>query len=335
MRFADRRTLPIGLCLLLASASPATETLSAVYLSRYCMGTMFDIVVYHASRPDAERAVERAMAEIFRLDRVLSNFDADSNLSKLNREGRRGFVSVEPSLYEVVRESIAFSRSSGGKFDVTIAPLLRAWKEAHAEGRQPSATEIARASRCVGYEKLEVQAPDRIRFRSDCVELDLGGIGKGYAVDRAMAVLKAAGILRAMVNAGGSSIVAIGAPPGLEGWPVRLGARVSGREILLLRDASMSTSQQNLVAHAFESSEFGEILDPHTGAPARSRMAVSVVAPTATMSDALDTALVMLSTEDGAKLLSGFADVAALWISAAGELGAAYGESRLRLADLR
>ena len=92
---------------------------------------------------------------------------------------------------------------------------------------------------------------------------------------------------------------------------MRLGARVSGREILLLRDGSMSTSQQNLVAHAFESSEFGEILDPQTGAPARSRMAVSVLAPTATMSDALDTALVMLSTEEGAKLLSGFADVAA------------------------
>ena len=87
MRFADRRTLPIGLCLLLASASPATETLSAVHQPRYCMGTMFDIVVYHASRPDAERAMERAMAEIVRLDRVLSNFDADSNLSKLNREG--------------------------------------------------------------------------------------------------------------------------------------------------------------------------------------------------------------------------------------------------------
>ena len=242
---------------------------------------------------------------------------------------------VEPSLYEVIQESIAFSRSSGGKFDVTIAPLLRAWKEAHAEGRQPSATEIARASRCVGYEKIEVQAPDRIRFRSDCVELDLGGIGKGYAVDRAMAVLKAAGILRAMVNAGGSSIVAIGAPPGLEGWPVRLGARVSGREILLLRDGvDVDLSAESRRARVRVQRVRRDSRSAH-GSAGPEPHGRQRVAPTATMSDALDTALVMLSTEDGAKLLSGFADVAALWISAAGELGASYGESRLQLADLR
>jgi thiamine biosynthesis lipoprotein len=335
MRFAERRSFAIGLCLLVASTSPTAETLSFVHQTRYCMGTMFDIVVYHASKPDAELAVGRAMDEIVRLDRVLSNFKADSDLSTLNREGRRGFVRVDPSLYEVIQESLAFSRRSGGKFDVTIAPLLRAWKEAHEEGRKPSGAEIARASRCVGYEKLEVEGPDRIRFRSDCVELDLGGIGKGYAVDRGVAVLEAAGIERALINAGGSSIAAIGAPPALAGWPVRLGASVSGRETLLLRDGSISTSQQNLVEHAFEPSQFGEILDPHRGAPIQGRGSVSVVAPSATASDALSTTLLLLSTEEGVRLLAGFPDVSALWISAGGTLTAAYRESQLHLTDSR
>jgi thiamine biosynthesis lipoprotein len=335
MRFADRRTCAIGLGLMVASASPATEVLSAVHQTRYCMGTMFDIVVYHASKADAERAVQQAMEEIFRLDRVLSHFKADSDLSKLNREGRHGFVSVEPSLFEVIQQSMAFSQGSGGKFDVTIAPLLRTWKEAHEEGRKPSAAEIALAGRCVGYEKIELQAPDRIRFRSDCVELDLGGIGKGYAVDRGIAVLKAAGIRRALINAGGSSIGAIGAPPRLNGWPVRVGARVSGREILLLQDGSMSTSQQNLVDHVFEPSQFGEILDPQAGAPIQGRGSVSVVAPSATVSDALSTTLLLLSAEEGVRLLAGFPQVSALWISFDGKLTAAYRESQLQLTDSR
>jgi thiamine biosynthesis lipoprotein len=298
------------------------------------MGTMFDIVAYHSARDDAERAVASAMEEIFRLDRVMSDYKADSDLSKLNREGGRGFVRVEPSLFEVIRESMTFSRRSGGKFDVTIAPLLETWKAAQAEGRRPSAEEISDARRCVGYEKIEAGAPDRIRFRSDCVRIDLGGIGKGYAVDRAIAVLGAAGIRDALVNAGASSIASIGAPPGREGWPVRLGARVAGSTTLLLRNGSISTSQQSFIPLSFDSVTFGNIVDPQAGAPARSRMSVSVVAPTATASDALSTTLVLLSVEEGSKLLAQFDNVSALWISPDGELQASYRRSDLQLSDL-
>jgi thiamine biosynthesis lipoprotein len=288
------------------------------------MGTMFDVVAYHPYRADAERAIAQAMEEIARLDRVLSHFKRDSDLSRLVREGTGRFVDVEPSLYALLRESIMYSRRSDGRFDVTIAPLVRTWKEAHERGRRPSAAEIALARRCIGYEKIETGEPHRIRLRSDCVEIDLGGIGKGYAVDRAIDVLKAAGIRHALVNAGTSSIAAIGALPGRDGWPVRLGASVAGSDTLLLRDSSISTSQQN-----------GEILDPRTGGPAESTMSVSVVAPSATASDALDTTLVMLSGEEGARLLRHFPGVSALWISPTGELRASYGTSLLRLSDSR
>jgi thiamine biosynthesis lipoprotein len=323
-----------ALLLLLALASLRAASPEAVHLERYAMGTMFDIVAYHSPPSDAQRAIASAMDEIVRLDQVLSNFKADSNLSKLVREGRSGFVRVDASLFEVIQQSVEFSRRSGGKFDVTIAPLLRTWKQAAAEGHLPSDADVTAARRCVGFEKIEMQAPDRIRFHSDCLEIDLGGIGKGYAVDRGVAILKAAGIQRALINAGGSSIASIGAPPDERGWPVRLGATVSGRTTLLLRDTTISTSQQKFVPLAFEPGVFGEILDPEAGKPTESRMTVTVVAPSATVSDALSTTLLLLPTAHGAKLLEEFAGVSAIWVGPSGDLQAAYGTSRLQLSDM-
>jgi thiamine biosynthesis lipoprotein len=317
-----------ALAMLLTSApfSPRSEIPAAVHAQRYCMGTMFDIVAYHPSRADAERAVENAMAEIFRLDGVMSSFRADSDLSRLNREGRDGFIAVDRSLYDVIQESLTVSRRSGGTFDVTIAPLLRTWKAAQAAGRRPSTEEIAAARACVGYGQIETSAPDRVRFKSGCAEIDLGGIGKGYAVDRAIAVLRSAGIQAALINGGGSSIGTIGAPPGREGWPVQIGP-ASANRTLLLRDRTLSTSQQNLVALPFAPGAFGDIVDPHSGVPADSRITIGVVAGSATLGDALSTTLVILTAPDGTRLLEQFGDVSAVWLSEAGELTHVYGHS--------
>jgi thiamine biosynthesis lipoprotein len=303
MRFVDASTFGLAFFALLGSTSVATQALSLVHKQRYSMGTMFDIVAYHSSRLEAERAIDRAMEEIDRLDQVMSRFKPDSDLSTLNREARRRFVNVHPSLYEIIQESIRVSKRSAGKFDVTIAPLLRTWKEAQANGRKPSEGELSDAKQCVGYERIELEGPNRIRFHSECLEVDLGGIGKGYAVDRAIAVLRSAGIRHAIVNAGGSSISAIDAPPGEKGWPIRLGARPSARE-LLLRDSSISTSEQN-----------GEIIDPQTLAPALSRITVTVLAPSATLADALSTTLLMMSADERETLLERFAGASALYLS--------------------
>jgi FAD:protein FMN transferase len=333
MRFDSRRTLPLAFLLLALSPGLTADTLSQVHLQRYCMGTMFDIVAYHGSRVEAEAAVARAMGEVLRLDQVMSDYKADSDLSRLNRGGSRGFMAVEPSLYDVIQQSLMVSRRSGGVFDVTIAPLLKAWKAARQQGRPPSAAELATAKGCVGYEKIETSDPDRIRFRSDCVEIDLGGIGKGYAVDRAIALLKAAGITSALVNGGGSSIASIGAPPGADGWPVRLGDARSGATTLLLRDRGLSTSQQYSVPFEFVPGSFGEILDPRSAAPAQAKTAVTVVADSASIADALSTALVILPVAEADGLLAQFGDVSAMWISQSGELKNAYRPSAVRLSN--
>jgi thiamine biosynthesis lipoprotein len=270
---------------------------------RYAMGTMFDIVVEHPSREAAERAIDGALDEVERLDRVLSHFKADSDLSELNRRGRAGYVDVSPDLYDVVRQSIDVSRAAHGAFDVTMAPLVALWSAARNEGRAPSPEEVSAARRCVGYEQIELAPPHRIRFRSDCLAIELGGIGKGYAVDRAIALLRAAGVTDAVVNGGSSSITAIGRDRGQHGWPVLLGPGGTGEE-LLLRDASISTSRQD-----------GAIIDPRTAAPARFTESVTVTAPTATLADALSTALVIVAKDEGARVLQRFPGASAVYHS--------------------
>jgi thiamine biosynthesis lipoprotein len=293
----------------LGTLAPEPDTLSFVHRQRYAMGTMFDIAAYYPSRADAERTVSAALDEITRLDDVMSNFRADSELSKLARNGRGDFVTVNRDLYTVIEASLAVAQRSHGAFDITVGPLVRMWRQAREDNRRPSDEAIAAARRCVGYERIELEPPDRIRLKSDCIELDLGAIGKGYAVDRAIEVLAAGGIRHAIVNAGRSSIAAMGHPPDSTGWPVTLATG----NVRLLRNESISTAQQS-----------GEIVDPRLGTPAATTTSVSVVAPSAMESDALDTTLLLMSIEEGKTLLSQYGNVSAFWISSDGALQAQY-----------
>jgi thiamine biosynthesis lipoprotein len=311
------------------------EPVSAVGEQRYVMGTMFEILVYHTGRPAAERAVQTAMSEIVRLDRVMSHYKEDSDLSRLNRDGGGDSVAVDPALYDVIDRSLHFSRLSNGRFDVTVGPLVQLWKRTHDGGHHPSAEETAAAMRCVGYQNVDLLPPNRLRLRSNCMALDLGGIGKGYAIERAIEILKTQGIENALVNAGGSTMAALGAPPGREGWPVRLGAAIGGRSTLLLRDSAISTSQQLLATLPLETQGFGEIMDPDRGAPLQDRVSITVVTGNATTADALSTTLLLTPMAEGAKLLEHFPDAAAVWASATGTLQGEYRASRLRLADPR
>lgn len=318
MRFASS----VGVALLSTAALAAAQAPKPVHRQRFAMWTVVDIVAYHPSQPAAEAAVGKALDEIERLDEVLSNYEADSDVSRLVRDARNKSVVVDASLFEIIQKSNDLSRRSGGKFDATIGPLLKVWKNAKEQQRKPTAEEIAAARKCVGYEKIEMSPPNRIVIHSDCVEIDLGGIGKGYAVERAMNILKAAGIRDAVINAGSSSIAAIGSPPGSKGWPVRFIESAAGNRSLLLTDASISTSEQT-----------GSILDPATGNPTSERMTVSVIAPSATLADGLSTTLLLMSIEDGKRLLGGYENVSAFWIAPGGQVKASYGQSSVSIVD--
>jgi thiamine biosynthesis lipoprotein len=289
------------------------------------MGTMFDVAVYHPARGQAERAIEAALAEIVHLDHVLSHYKADSDLSQLVRSSPGRLVTVDPALYDALSQSLEISRRSGGSFDVTIGPLVRLWEAAQAGGRVPSAQAIASAKRCVGYQKVRLARPDRVQLDSGCLSIDFGGIGKGYAVERAIRILAEAGIAHAVVNAGQSSIAAIGHPPGREGWLVTAGPAGSGLGEIELRDSSVSTSRQARVPVGGERG-YGGIIDPARGRPVESSTMVVVRAASATEADALSTTLMLLAVEEGKRLLAGFPRASALWIAADGTVVSRHGD---------
>ena len=315
MRFVELLVL-----LLLAGVCLRADGVVFVHAQRYAMGTMFDIVAFHPSRSQAERAIEVALAEIVRLDHVLSHFDPESDLSKLIRRGRAGLVDVDPALYDVLNESMEISRRSNGSFDVTVGPLVRVWQTAQGSGHTPSADAIAKARRCVGYEKVQLVPPDRVQLSSDCVSIDFGGIGKGYAVERATQILRGAGLEHAVVNAGQSSITAIGHPPDRAGWLVDLGVDGTGLGQIELRDSSISASRQTRVPLREGGPGYGDIIDPARGRPIESSMTVIVRAASATHADALSTTLLVLPIAEGKRVLEGFPSASALWLSASGDV---------------
>lgn len=264
-----------------------------IHLRRYAMGATFEVFVYHRSAEDARTAARAALAEVERLDRVMSHFDRTSELSRLAQNAWREEVAVSPDLYSAIATALRIARLSDGAFDITVGPLVRTLREARDSGRSATAGEIAAARDCVGANRIELRPPDRIRLHARCVELDLGGIGKGYAVDRAIAVLAASGVRHALVNAGRSSIRAIGHPPGNDGWPVLIDGRgAAGRE-LVLRNSALATS---------EAGGSSDIVHPRTGLPAAAG-SVTVAAPSATIADAASTALLLMSAADGKRLL--------------------------------
>jgi thiamine biosynthesis lipoprotein len=299
-----------------------------VHAQRYTMGTMFDVAAYHSSAPQAERAIDRALAEVVRLDHVMSHFEPDSDLSKLVQEGRTASKSVDPALYDVLGQAVDLSRRSGGSFDVTIGALVRTWQAAQTAGRAPGPEAIADAKRCVGYSKLQLTPPDLVRIDSNCLLIDLGAIGKGYAVERAIRILQEAGIRDAVVNAGQSSIAAIGHQPERAGWLVDLGVRATEAGEIELRDSSISTSRQARIPLLRGDNGYGNIIDPARGRPVASSMTVIVRMASATHADALSTTLLLMPIEQGKRLLDTFPGAAALWLSDTGRILASHGQVR-------
>jgi thiamine biosynthesis lipoprotein len=332
MRWSRTAGATLLLGMFSASSLAAPElTAQMFHKNKYIMGTVFDVVVYDSSQAHAEQAMEAALEEIVRLDWVMSDYKPDSELSKLNRSAHNQPQTVSPDLYRVIAESLPYSKLSSGKFDVTIAPLADRWKAALRGEPAPSPAEQRALRECVGYEKVQMIPPDKIEFHSTCLRIDLGSIGKGYAVDRAAEILRAHGIKNALIDAGGSTFYGMGAPPGSAGWLVHL--RDPSQKIdpqVLLCENSASTSEQSPKS-LLGNDAAGHIIDPADGTPLKTRYALSVVTKTGTASDALSTTLLLVGPEKGKGIVEGAKDTAAIWISAEGSTEMATSGPRILL----
>jgi FAD:protein FMN transferase len=259
-----------------------------VLLALEAMATRFELVLHGDSRPALRAAGEEALAEIVRLDRLLSAYRDDSDIGRLNRLGTHAPVRVTAETCRVLRDCLTLSRTCDGAFDVTVGPLVRAWRSAGARGERPAADTLAEARACVGADHVRVDEQAlTVAFAHPGMAVDLGAAGKGYAVDQAVAALREAGVSSALLHGGTSSIHAIGAPPGADAWPIR---RQGASDIVLLRDAALSVSAGH--GRAFEANGallYGHVLDPRTGEPVPHTRAAGVTGPSSFLCDALST----------------------------------------------
>lgn len=307
----------LGSCLLVASALMSAEPLPAarVEASRMSMGCLYAIEAYGSDAAALGRTLEAALDEVDRLDRLMSHYKADSPLSDLNRRAANGEVRVDPELFDLIETSLRFTAASDGAFDITVGPLMKAWGFFRGEGRVPTPPELARVREMVGSQHVVMNRRRlTIRFDRRGVELDLGGIAKGYAVDRVVTLLRSRGVTAALVSAGGSSIYGLGAPPDRTAWTVEIqdpGDQRAMASAVPLKNRALSVAGRSEKAFEIGRARYDHILDPRTGHPVPEMLSVVVVSDTATIGDALDTTLVVLGVERGRKLLKKYPGVEA------------------------
>jgi FAD:protein FMN transferase len=262
------------------------ESAPTVKLERdvYAMGTEYTMDLYGPNITMLEGAAEQAAEEVKRLDQLISNYLPDSELSRVNQGAYEHPVAVSPELFQLLSDCLRYSHESEGSFDITVGPLMKVWGFYKGSGHLPHRAEIRTALDEIGYGNVQLDAVHHtVRFTKKGMSLDPGGVGKGYAVDKMVAILRANGIRSGLVSGGGSSIYGIGTPPNEDkGWYIRIrdpkDERKTAAEVYL-RDNSISTSGNYEKFFFAEGKLYSHIMDPRTGYPSEGMLSVSVMAP--------------------------------------------------------
>jgi thiamine biosynthesis lipoprotein len=267
------------------------------------MGTRFRIVLYAPDEAMARKARRAAFDRIADLDACMSDYKSDSELMRLCAKAGGEPVPVSDELFFVLSRAQDLARRSDGAFDVTVGPVVRLWRRARRTQQMPDAEKLAQARSLVGYKNVRLNARGQtVQLLKAGMQLDLGGIAKGYAADEALKVLSKHGISRALVAAGGDIAVS-GAPPGTTGWKVAI-APVSDEEgasgpWMLLERAAVSTSGDAEQFAVIDGKRYSHIIDPRTGIGLVGRMSATVVAKQGITADSLTKVVAVLGAEKG------------------------------------
>lgn len=283
------------------------------------MGTLLEIEVRGADSAVAEMALATARAAVFRVDMMMSVYKPASELSAVNRRaGGDSLTAVDPWTAEVLEAALRFAELSDGALDITVGPLVDAWGFHREVGAVPPEAALDSARRLVGYEQIRWDPVTRaVRLPRPGMRLDFGAIAKGFAVDRAVAALRTAGIRAGRVDLGGNLR-----------WFGRVSTEGSERNVALrdprdpdrpfalvqVDSGSVATSGDYERFFEVDGRRYSHILDPRSGQPVRGVAAVSVFAPTALEADALSTAFFVLGPQAGCRLAARLPGVEAVWV---------------------
>ncbi len=280
-----------------ADADPGDLTL--IRVSRRAMATTFEVALPFGT-PDAIPAAEDALDLIDALEDQLTAYRDHSEVCRLNAAAAAGPVVVARNLFDLLAFAAALTNETAGAFDCATGTLIKAWGFFKRQGRVPPPEELADARAKSGMRHVVLNAEARtVKYRRAGLEVNFGGIGKGYALDLAADLLRNKwGVTSALLHGGGSSVRAIGAPPGRpRGWAVAVRhpwdeTRTLGT--VWLTDQGFGTSAATFQYFEYNGRKLGHLLDPRTGWPAAGTASASVVAPTAAAADALSTAFFVL-----------------------------------------
>ena len=287
---------------------------------RFVMGTEAKMMAAVRNEAEARELFRGAFAEMERLEAMMSDRDPNSELSRLSERAWKEPVRVSPELFEVLRAAVRYSELSGGAFDVTVGPEVKLWRRMQKTGEPPSEEELAQARARVGWEKLILDPENQtVRFAVEGMELDVGAIAKGYAVDHAAQLLIDGGAKAGMVDLGGN-IRCFGAVPQYpRGW--NIGLQDPRREGLLttlvLNDVSVATSGDYRRFVEVEGERQSHILKPGSGRSVGDLISVTIIASTAMEADALSTAVSVMGEEKGLELIESLEGVEAILVTAA------------------
>lgn len=310
-----------GLMLLVAMAfawpggAAEGETLERFRAAHRAMGIEFTLTLYAPDRATADAAFAAAWARIDALNAVMSDYDPESELSRLGRSSPHAESQpVSDDLWRVLQAADRFSRWSGGAFDVTVGPLTRLWRRSKRQLALPDEADLAAARQAVGFEAIEFARGARaIRLAKPNMRLDLGGIGQGFAADEVVKLLCRRGLTRVLLDASGD-VVAADAPPGAAGWNVDITGldpkQPAAQRVVLARGA-ISTSGDAFQFVQIGGQRYGHIVDPQTGLGLTQRCSVTVRADDGTTADAVATAVCILGPKRGLQLVETLPNVAA------------------------
>jgi len=298
--------------------------MAIVTLAKNAMATRFEVVLHGEDPVSLRSAGEEALAEIERIEACLSLFRPDSEIAHVNSRAALEPVKVTPEVFALLQRAQRISLETAGAFDITIAPLLRCWGFLGGGGSLPQEAAIERAREIVGLHLVRLDSREfTVRFERSGVMLDLGAIGKGYAIERAAELLREAGVGSALLHGGTSTVYGLGCPPGADSWQVAIetetlpaGGQYRGASVAL-RDEALSVSAVWGKFFEWGGEVYGHVLDPGTGRPARECSLAAVVLPMATETDALSTALLTRGAAVTESIKRASPGARMFWVSAA------------------